>query len=124
MPGERSEFYLNKSRYHDLFNLLYDNKISLDDYIDENFKSFDEVVKHDFDLLLETNYNKENATILYEKFVDKYTSVTDNNETYLLHGDIYKNNAINGEERIKVIDPLGFKAPFIMFVSKFFCLII
>lgn len=114
MPGGVVEYYPNKSMYSNLFKVVSNNKITIDDYIDNNFKSFDEVVKNDYIILLNSNYEKENAIKLYEKFKTIYKSISSKNKNYLLHGDIYKNNAINSASKIKVIDPLGFKAPFIM----------
>ena len=36
-----------------------------------------------------------------------------NEKMYLLHGDIHRANALIDKTGVKVIDPLGFKAPFV-----------
>lgn len=117
-PGNQVEFDSNKKQIKKLFKILYDNKININKTIDKNFKDFFEVVEHDYNIYKKNNKenNKENSIVdkLYNLFKIKYDEVCYNNTKYLLHGDIYKNNILKSINGLKVIDPLGFKAPFVM----------
>ena len=113
-PGNQVEFDSNKKQIKKLFKTLYDKKININKTIDKNFKDFCDVVEHDYNIYKRNN--KENSIVnkLYNLFTIKYSEVCDNNPKYLLHGDIYKNNILKSTNGLKIIDPLGFKAPFVM----------
>jgi hypothetical protein len=113
-PGKRAHFDNNKKAYLNLFETLDKHKIEIDDFIDKKFKSFDEVVTRDYDILLTTDQKSSTTTKLYNCFTKKYSKLIKNKKCYLLHGDIYKNNALTSNNGLKIIDPLGFKAPFVM----------
>ena len=114
IPGKRAHFDNNKNAYSDLFKVLNENKIKIDKFIEKKFKSFDEVVTRDYKILLSINQDHHNAKILYSYFIKKYSKLTKNEECFLLHGDVYKNNVLTSNKGLKIIDPLGFKAPFVM----------
>lgn len=114
-PGKLVEFYENQSKLKEMFNELNENKIHIDTYISENFKDFSEIVKKDY-LISKTvdhRFSKQ-VDLLYDEFVKLYNKISNNVEKFLLHGDIYKNNMVLSKNGIKLIDPLGFKAPFVM----------
>ena len=113
-PGTIAEFYPNKELYKDLFKTLYENKIEITEDIEDNYRDFSEVVLRDYHKCKEVHHENELVDILYKKFVKRYTKLLYGKNKYLLHGDVYKNNALLSDNKIKVIDPLGFKAPFVM----------
>jgi len=114
IPGSLAEFDLNKESMFELFKTLYENKIYIDEFVDENFKYFNEVVKYDYDICKNTVKDLEIVNSLYNSFNTKYEELCAKEKKYLLHGDIYKNNILLSNNGLKIIDPLGFKAPFVM----------
>jgi len=114
LPGQLALFYEKKNLFKQLFVELDKNKIEIDDSIDNNFLSFLQVVEHDYEICNKTNHSSPIVECLYNEFKKSYSKITKNQKSYLLHGDVYQNNAILSNFGIKIIDPLGFKAPFVM----------
>ena len=114
IPGDLARFSENKKMYTDLFENLANNKIIVDEEINEKFKNFSEVVDYDYNILQSTNFDLDIPAFLYKLFKEKYSELCMNNDLYLLHGDIYLNNAVLSNENIKIVDPLGFIAPFVI----------
>ncbi len=111
LPGTLATFNDNQKDYFELFEILNKNKIKITEEIENDFSDFYDVVKHDYTILKKYNFSTDFVEKLYTQFCEKYGEL--GNEKYLLHGDIYKNNALKSENGIKIIDPLGFKAPFV-----------
>jgi len=115
IPGDLVEFYENKEAIFALFNNLSKNKIKIEDDINKNFKDFSEVVEKDYLISKEVKHAfSSEVDELYCKFLESYKIISNDTTKYLLHGDVYKNNMILSDSGIKIIDPLGFKAPFVM----------
>lgn len=110
-PGNVAEFSKNEGEYEILFETLYNNRILITEKDKNIFKDFSEVVTHDFEILKKYNLITDIVEKMYNVFLKKYEEIE--GEEYLLHGDVYKNNALNSKNGIKLIDPLGFKAPFV-----------
>lgn len=111
--GNSAHFFGHEQEYENLFDILSANKIVVTENIEA--KSFWDVVESDYKKFLSLNKNSDDF-----KYVNKYYEVFQNsrsifnNETnFLLHGDIHRNNAMVGSTGIKLIDPLGFTAPFV-----------
>ena len=114
-PGTLVEFYDNKDLLAKLFKELSNNKTIPDDRIDERIKDFSEVVKKDYLISKSVSHEFfEQVEVLYDEFLKSYDNITINCKKYLLHGDVYKNNLLLSKNGIKLIDPLGFIAPFVM----------
>jgi len=113
LPGNLVEYDSNEETMFKLFNVLYNNKIEIDETINKKFKDFKEIVEHDY-LICKQKENSNIVDILYESFKIKYNELCSDKNNYLLHGDIYKNNILLSNSGLKIIDPLGFKAPFVM----------
>lgn len=114
-PGNSAHFFDYKVEYENLFDILASNKIVITEQIIA--KSFWEVVENDYQKFLEIPKieNKEDqmfAKKYYEIFQNS-RSIFENETNFLLHGDVHRNNAIVGSDGIKLIDPLGFTAPFV-----------
>ena len=114
IPGSLVDFDLNKESMKELFDELYKNKIEINEDIDKSFKDFKEVVDHDYNMCKKNKVDLTTINVLYDKFNIRYKEICNNSAKYLLHGDIYKNNILLGNNELKIIDPLGFKAPFVM----------
>lgn len=82
--------------------------------IELKFKNFDQIVEHDYLICKKTPEFNEDIEKLYKRFLKNYSDILFTNERFLLHGDIYKNNLLLSDNGLKIIDPLGFKAPFVM----------
>lgn len=113
IPGDLVEFYPNKEIVQMVFVKLYEKKIRKEDITDFKYKDFFDVVKNDYEICKMNNYNNELVDRLYKIFCEKYQKISENKEKYLLHGDVYKNNLLLSGDGAKVIDPLGFVAPYV-----------
>lgn len=113
LPGTLVDFDGNEEIINELFNELSKNKIEIDKHINENFKSFDQIVERDYNQLIEKHGKIDEIEIIYNNFKRIYPKIS-KGKNFLLHGDIYKNNMLFFNEKVKIIDPLGFKAPFVM----------
>lgn len=113
VPGTLIGYQENKEELLNLFKYLNNNKIIITDEIDKQYKDFADVVEYDYNILCKRFESDCITTNLYNKFKKIYKEIC-KNEIYLLHGDIYKNNVILSNHGLKIIDPLGFKAPFVM----------
>lgn len=111
-PGTKAEFYQNKTLYKKLFNDLSNRKTEKIDL--STFLTFSEVVERDYKKYKKVLPRNDIAENLYLKFQEVYSEVEKIGPKILLHGDVYKNNALLSDNCIKIIDPLGFVAPFIM----------
>ena len=117
-PGTLLEFDGNEKKYEHIFNVLDERKVIINQYVDVNYKDFKDVVKHDYKILKKKGGVTPEIEMLYNVFKEKYAKLCEGEDLYLLHGDIYKNNVIASDNSAKIIDPLGFRAPFVMeFVS-------
>lgn len=115
IPGDLVDFYNNKDLYLKLFNDLYANKIEINNIIDKEYNDFSEIVEKDYLISKKIKHNfSKQVDELYSQFLISYEKINYNAKKYLLHGDIYMNNAIMSNNIIKLIDPLGFKAPYTM----------
>lgn len=115
VPGKLVEFYNNKDALNKMFNELNQHKIEIDKYVDENFRDFSEIVEKDYLISKKIKHiYTYQVERLYNEFLKSYNEICSTSKKYLLHGDIYKNNMLLSESGIKLIDPLGFKAPFVM----------
>lgn len=112
-PGNLVDFDGNEKLYKKLFDELYKNRMIVDEN-DGRFKNFNEVVAKDYNILKKYIKVDQKTKELYIKFTKIYNKLCNNNSVYLLHGDVYKNNVVSFNDTIKIIDPLGFKAPFVM----------
>ena len=114
MPGDLVNFYDSREIIKDVFQKLYMSKIEINEDIDQHFKDFLEVVTNDYNICKNRHYNTQVVDKLYAIFVNEYKDICKNQKKYLLHGDVYKNNIIRCHNSAQIIDPLGFKAPFII----------
>ncbi len=112
IPGTLVEFYSNKEILSNLFAKLYKEKIEI---ISNNkeYNDFYEVVLHDYKICKKNNYNSDLVDKFFDMFSKKYKEISKNEIKYLLHGDCYKNNILLSKNKAKLIDPLGFIAPFV-----------
>lgn len=114
-PGNSAHFFGLEKEYEILFNILYANKIEVSDV--SSSKSFWEVVEFDYNKLLSLTNNENCEDIKtakeYFEILQKHQLYFKNEIVYHLHGDIHRNNAIVGKDGIKLVDPLGFSAPFV-----------
>lgn len=115
IPGNLVDFYNNKAAFFKLFNKLCDNKIEINNIIEKQYNDFSEIVEKDYLISkkIKHSFHKQ-VDELYKQFLISYKNINDNTKKYLLHGDIYMNNAVMSNGNIKLIEPLGFKAPFVM----------
>lgn len=118
LPGEKVNFNSNKEKLLALFDVLEANKIIITPDVNKKHKDLAYIVEHDFNIYKKIS-NKyklkfEFVSNLYDRFVKSYQSLSQHYEKYLLHGDLYENNILNTNDGIKIIDPLGFIAPYII----------
>ena len=113
-PGDLIPFNGNEKIIKNLFENLYSNKISITKEINSSFLGFDEVVYNDYQICKKYNLNDETINNLFKQFNYYYDEIKNCNQSYLLHGDVYKNNIVRSKSGPIIIDPLGFKAPFVM----------
>ena len=113
LPGNQISFYGNEKIISDLFKILYNNKIETEKILDFEYKDFFDVVTKDYNICKKNKYNNDIVDKLYKLFCNQYEKVCSNEVKYILHGDVYKNNMILSSNKAKVIDPLGFSAPFV-----------
>ena len=112
IPGDLVEFYPNKRILSRLFDELYKYKTEINDSNTE-YKDFSEVVARDYKICKENKYSNKTIDTLYKIFCKKYKKISSGQTKYLLHGDAYKNNILLSKNKAKLIDPLGFVAPFV-----------
>lgn len=106
-PGVKAEFNINKTQLSDLFNNLYINRIDFD----QKHKDFSDIVTYDYSICKHVSPS-EVVDKLYNIFIKNYNEL--DGEKFLLHGDLYKNNILKSNNGLKVVDPLGFNAPYII----------
>ncbi len=115
IPGSNVDFLNNQDDLKKLFNKLYNNKIKDENSINYHFNDFFDVVEHDYNICIKSRLaNMPIVNKLYDEFKKEYKQICVKEEKFILHGDIYKNNILLSDNGVKIIDPLGFKAPFVM----------
>lgn len=113
VPGKEIEFYDNKELILKTFKKLYKSRIKCNIESEIKHKDFLDVVTHDYNICKKNKLNNKLVDYLYNTFCDKYLEISKNRKKYILHGDVYKNNLLKSENGAKVIDPLGFIAPYV-----------
>lgn len=114
IPGNPAKFYSNKELYKKMFENLYMFQKKIDKHTYDSFRDFKAVVKDDFETFEKKCHKSRFISKLFKTMNDVYDSQI-GIDNYLLHGDIYMNNAlICNDDKIKLIDPLGFKGNFVI----------
>ena len=113
VPGTGIEFYDNKELISNTFNRLYLSRIKCNTISETKHKDFYDIVTYDYDICKKNELNNETVDMLYKNFSKKYIEISKDREKFILHGDVYKNNLLHSENGAKLIDPLGFVAPFV-----------
>lgn len=122
IPGDYISFPDDREEIEVMFRDMDKNKLaaaSLSD-IEPEIKGVFEQTEEEYQIAKNCGYNTNLISYLMDKAKEIYNDIFRHETKYLLHGDVYYKNALCGEHRIRVIDPVGYQDAFIFEYMPFF----
>jgi 2-C-methyl-D-erythritol 4-phosphate cytidylyltransferase len=118
IPGDYTDFSKHSHLLEGLFKRICSSmKMAPEGAIDTCLQDYAVEMKDKYRMSLSVGYKKAFCKELLECALIKYHRLP--SERFLIHGDISGNNALVENDDIKLIDPLGYYAPFVMEFSRF-----
>ncbi len=118
IPGDYTAFSKHRYLLEGLFRRICSSmKMAPEGGIDTCIQDYVVELEDKYRMALTVGYKKAFCRQLLESALLKYRGLP--SERFLIHGDISGNNALIENDDIKLIDPLGYYAPFVMEFSRF-----
>lgn len=120
-PGDYIDFYDDQEQIKQMFINMENNKEKAENVQHSSYlRGVKELTEIEYEESQKVDYHNKLMAYLMEEMRRIYKETFENDEKFVLHGDAYFKNTLRGEDEIKVIDPVGYNAPFIFEYMPFF----
>lgn len=120
-PGDYIDFYDDQEQIKQMFINMENNKEKAENVQHSSYlRGVKELTEIEYEESQKVDYHNKLMAYLMEEMRRIYKETFENDEKFVLYGNAYFKNTLRGEDEIKVIDPVGYNAPFIFEYMPFF----